>query len=241
MSRTAVCDSFCSSSSNWSTCACTVTSSADVGSSAMTSAGEEQRDREHYALAHATREFVRVGPVACCRVGQADSVEHRDGLVAGARRAALSVHECDLGHLVANAHHRIERRRWLLKHHRNPSSAEVTKLALRKRQEITSLKAHGAAGPNARVARKNPHDGERCCRLAAAGLAHERDDLAGLDRERQVDDGPAFARAVGVRHPQVVDREKRCHGQIRVRSWLFMVPVSCGRAHGVVRQGDSRS
>ena len=72
----------CSERSRSRICACTVTSSAVVGSSAMSSRGShDERHREHRALAHATRELVRVVVEPPLGVGDADEVEQLDARV----------------------------------------------------------------------------------------------------------------------------------------------------------------
>ena len=61
-------------------CACTVTSSAVVGSSAISSDGiVGDRHGDHHALAHAAGELVRVLPGPLLRLRDADEVEQLDG------------------------------------------------------------------------------------------------------------------------------------------------------------------
>ena len=54
-----------------------VTSSAVVGSSAMSSAGrQESAMRDHHALAHAAGELMRIGVEPPRRLGNAEKLEH---------------------------------------------------------------------------------------------------------------------------------------------------------------------
>ena len=71
-------------------CAWIVTSSAVVGSSAISSSGlAGQRHRDHHALAHAAGKLVRIVVDARARVGDADHLQHLDGvLVAPALRCS---------------------------------------------------------------------------------------------------------------------------------------------------------
>ena len=91
------------------TCACTVTSSAVVGSSARISFGlPGQRHGDHRALPHAARELVRIllGPAS--RVGDVDLAQQLDcAPVRGLPQAA--VRDLSLGDLPPDRQDRIER------------------------------------------------------------------------------------------------------------------------------------
>ena len=68
-------------------CAWIVTSSAVVGSSAMSSSGlARERHRDHHALAHAAGELVRIAVGAPARVGNADRLEHLHRVLVAPRR-----------------------------------------------------------------------------------------------------------------------------------------------------------
>ena len=108
-----------------STCACTVTSSAVVGSSAMSSLRPRgERHRDHRALAHAAREVVRIEVDGLRRRRDADAREHVDG--DGARltaiRRAVQAHHLD--DLVADGVERRERAHGLLEDHRADATAD---------------------------------------------------------------------------------------------------------------------
>jgi hypothetical protein len=98
-------------------CACTVTSSAVVGSSAISRSGSVgERHRDHHALALPARHLVRIGvePAGSgCRPSQAvrRRVRARAGVAAHARAAA------DLADLPLDRVQRIERGHRLLKDH----------------------------------------------------------------------------------------------------------------------------
>ena len=70
----------------------------------------QQRHRDHDALAHAAREFVRIEPDAPRGLGDADALEHAhgDGERLGAADAA--VRRQHLRQLIAHPHVRVERR-----------------------------------------------------------------------------------------------------------------------------------
>ena len=77
-----------SSRSSSRICAWMVTSSAVVGSSAISSRGRQaMRDGDHHALAHAAREAVRILVDPPARIGDPHQVEQLDGRARGRRRA----------------------------------------------------------------------------------------------------------------------------------------------------------
>ena len=73
---TAVPKSRCRSRTSSMICACVVTSSDVVGSSAISSSGSQaMRDRDHHALPLPARQLVRIGVQPGLRVGQPDRLE----------------------------------------------------------------------------------------------------------------------------------------------------------------------
>ena len=79
ISSTAMPSSRCSSCISFRICAWIVTSSAVVGSSAISSAGPaDQRHRDHRALAQAARQFERIAAAGRVGVGEADQAQHLD-------------------------------------------------------------------------------------------------------------------------------------------------------------------
>ena len=85
---------------------------------------EGERHGDHRALALAAGELVRVGPHDLRRVGQADlgRERHRPGPALGRGEEAVRLEH--LGDLVADAHHRVERRHRLLEHHGDAAAAQ---------------------------------------------------------------------------------------------------------------------
>ena len=101
-------------------CACTVTSSAVVGSSAIrTSRVQRERHRDHDALAHAAGELVRVVvdplPAAGMRTRSISSTAR---CLASFLRAP-AVHAEHLADLAADAVDRVQRRQRVLEDHRD--------------------------------------------------------------------------------------------------------------------------
>ena len=75
-----------------STCSCTVTSSAEVGSSAISRSGSrDQHHGDHHALAHAAGELVRTGAHRRARIADAHRRQH---VQAASRACALGTPLC---------------------------------------------------------------------------------------------------------------------------------------------------
>ena len=106
-----------------------VTSSAVVGSSAIRMLGShDERHRDHHALAHPAGELVGVLVDPALRIGDVHEVEQLDR--AGPRLAArdVVVPADDLGDLLADAEHRVERGHRLLEDERDPLAAHVAQV-----------------------------------------------------------------------------------------------------------------
>ena len=131
-------------------CACTVTSSAVVGSSQIRiDRVVDERHRDHRALAHAARELVRVVACARLRVRDADVVEQLDRARPGALLADVGVRGHGLGDLGADAVHRVEARERVLEDHRDVLAADLPQLVRRQAQQVAAhevdlARDHGA-------------------------------------------------------------------------------------------------
>ena len=109
-----------------STCSRTVTSSAEVGSSAMITLGlGHQHHGDHDALAHAARDLVRVEPVDPLGVADLHRLEHLERLLPRLAPRARGDAPIGLGDLVADALHRVQREFRVLQDHRDPRAADV--------------------------------------------------------------------------------------------------------------------
>ncbi len=97
-------------------CALTVTSSAEVGSSATSTEGPRiSAAGDGHALALAAGQFVRVAAGRNCAV-EADRLEPVERLLGLLARRAETVDVERLGDDLAQRHHRIERRIAVLEH-----------------------------------------------------------------------------------------------------------------------------
>ena len=161
-------------------CACTVTSSAVVGSSQIRIDGVvHERHRDHRALAHAARELVRVVAGARLRVRDADAVEQLDGARPRRVLADVLVRSHRLGDLRADAVHRVQARERVLEDHRDVLAADVPQLVGRQRQQVAAHELDLAADRRA-LPVQQAHDREVRDALARAGLADHAQRLAAL-------------------------------------------------------------
>ena len=168
-------------------CACTVTSSAVVGSSAMSRSGS-------LAMAIAMTTRWRMPPDSSC--GYRLAIRSGPGRPAAssrltARRQAscrdyLAVQQHALGDLPADAVHRVQRGHRVLEHHRDLRAADPLPLRLAAAEQL------GAGQPDRpgdlRRARQQAEHRQGQHGLAGAGLAHHAQGLAGGQRQRHATD-----------------------------------------------------
>ena len=130
--------------------------------------------------------------------------------------------EQHIADLRAHGEQRIERRQRLLEHHRHGRAAQPAQLFGALAAQVFALE-QDLSVRDPRRARHQPEDGVGGHRLAAAALAHQADDLAGIDAEVDSIDrtqDPAARRDMGA---ETTDREQRhaglraCAGKDRSR------------------------
>ena len=151
-----------SSRSRSSSCACTVTSSAVVGSSATIRPGPAgDRDGRHHPLPQPAGELVRIDPQPQFGVADPDGLQqpHRFGVVVG-----------DLADLPADPHGRVQRRHRVLEDRAEHLAAHPAQLGRLRAQHVDP-----ADGDR----RRRPADAELCgsspSRLSARTLLPEPD------------------------------------------------------------------
>ena len=172
-----------------------VTSSAVVGSSAMTSFGLQASAMAIIdALAHAAGELVRVIMHAARGIGDLHQLQHLDG--AGERlllRQALVAAQA-LGDLLADGQHRIERGHRLLEDEADLLGADLVQFIAGERHQVAALEHDLALDDAARRHRDQFQDRHRRDGLAAAGFADDAERLALVDGDVDAVDGPARCR-----------------------------------------------
>ena len=198
-----------SRSSSRSRPACTVTSSAVVGSSAISSFGRQAR-----AIAIAIR--CRMPPENWC--GKACSAPSGSGMrtssssstarrSAALRRALVQPHV--LGQLLADREHRVQRGERVLEDHRELSPADVAQRARPQREQVAAVVAsRRPTSPRRRAAAAGARAPRSSCRCRLAGDAEH---LALLDRVVDVVDDRDGAAFVGRRTLRLLDLEQRGH------------------------------
>src|ERR1019366_1937215 len=124
-----------------------------------------------------------------------------------------------LGDLAADPLHRIERAHRVLEDHRDPRAADPAQLVVAGADQLDALEVSAALEEGVGRAGK-AHQRHRGHRLARAGLADDRHDLAGIDGEGHAYDGvhePLFGAEADL---QVLDRQQwrcRAHTDNRTR------------------------
>ena len=187
-----------------------VTSSAVVGSSAMSRSGiAGDRHGDHDPLPHPAGELVGVVVDADLGPGDADQRHHLQRLVAGRRLVQVVVDPDDLGDLLADGVHRVERRHRVLEDHRDLAAPDLAQLLFRRQQQIVALPQDLPALDAARGLGDEPQDAHGGDGFARPGLAHHGEDLTRLHHEADAVDRPHGA-AVGFEiGPEVADLQQR--------------------------------
>ncbi len=196
-------------------CAWIVTSSAVVGSSAMSSRG-----RQASAIAISAR--CRIPPESWCgyslsrRLGSGMPTDLSSP--SASTLAALPLHPAvplqHLGDLQPDRDHRVQRGERVLEDHAHVAAAAVPHLPVGEPQQVGALERH-LAGDRVAALGQQPHDRQRRHGLAATGLADQADGLAGLHREAHAVDGRERFRAAPVEDDLEVADVEQCHRDYR--------------------------
>ena len=182
---------------------CTVTSSALVGSSAISSFGIAcQPDRDERALAHAAGELVGILLGARGGIGKPGGGERLDHPAVDVLAGGQPVREKGLGDLGADLRDGVEVRHRILRDEPDRPAADAAHHALGRTDEIFALEEDAALRDLA-VARQQSDDRHRRRGLAGAGLADDGERLTrgevevdALDGVHRAVHGPEFDRDV---------------------------------------------
>ncbi|MNS57393.1 hypothetical protein D3C72_902780 [compost metagenome] len=146
---------------------------------------EQHHAGQHDALAHAARELVRVGVQAALGVGDLHAAQHVEAARANLGGRQLRVHAQALGHLLADAVHRVERDHRLLEHHADARPADGAHGLHVAGAQVFAVE-HDLPAALRDAGRQQLQDGARGHGLAAARFAHHGKELAGAHVEREV-------------------------------------------------------
>ena len=170
-----------------------------------------QRHRDHDPLPQAARELVRVVVEALGRPRQPDQAEHLQGPRAGRLPGRVPVQRVRLGDLVADGLRRVQGRQRVLEDHRDLVAADLAQFVLGQADELALTQLDRAADDLA-AGRQQVHDRQPGHGLAAAGLAHQAERLAGVQVQVDVPDGLDGGLADVDVGGQVGDVEDTSHG-----------------------------
>ncbi|KAF5292397.1 hypothetical protein FQR65_LT20296 [Abscondita terminalis] len=142
----------------------------------------QQGDGDDHPLAHAAGQLVRIAVQALGRRRHADLDQRIVRLLQRLAAAGPAVGEDGLDHLRADAQHRVQRRHRVLEDHGDAAPPDAAQRGLRQAHQFLPVQQDAAAGDAPRRV-DQAHDGVAGLRLARAGLAHQAEDLAALQRK----------------------------------------------------------
>ncbi len=167
-----------------------------------------QRDRDHYPLAHAAGELVRIGTVPPLRIRDADPAHQVERQLRRLGPADAQVDHRRLGDLAADPHHRVERAHRFLEDHRHLRPADPVQVGLAQRHQILSVQ-QDLSGSDPCLRRQHAEDGSQGHALAGAGLPDQPERVARGDLERHSVHCADHAAAAGDLHMQIANLEHR--------------------------------
>ena len=167
---------------------------------------------DHRALAHAAREFKRIGAPSALRVGKADALETLQHLALGVGFGGGAMQVDHLDHLIADPVKWRQRTHRFLKDHRDAVATHVAAhLPFADTRQI-KIAVPAAQDHAARVqacgARQNAQHGATADGLARAALADKRQRFAGVHREIHIPDN---RRVLPEPNTEIFNRQKGTH------------------------------
>ncbi len=153
---------------------------------------------------------MRILPQAAFRRGDTDFLQQKDRALPGLGAAHLLVPEQRFFQLVADGVGGIQRGHGLLEDHAHGVAADIRHAAFADFENIDAvvLQLVGAADG---LRRQQIHDGKRCERLAAAGLADDAERLAAVQVKAHALHRVQHARRHRDVHGEVLDLENALH------------------------------
>ena len=138
-------------------------------------------------------------------------------------REAAMQHQ-DLGNLIADGQHRVERCHRLLEDHGDRIASDLAHLRFGQLEQIAPFEDDPPGDRSSRRRRNQAQDRERRDALPAARFAHDRQRLAARDRERYTVDGAHHAVAGEEIGLQLLDLEQRRRRGLSPRLILVTEP-----------------
>ena len=214
-----------------------------VGDDEARPAGEGDGDED--ALAHAARQFVRVGREHARGLADGDVGEKIEGVGVGGAAGEAELEAEHGGDLLADPLHRVERGHRVLRDQRDVAAEERAARALGHGDEVAAVEQDRAAG-DAGAAGQEVEDGAGDHRFSGAGFADEAAHFAGrygeIDAAKERQRGAAADGDV-----EVVDLEsgghRRCTGskvarrpsprRLKPSTVRMMQPIGRASSHGI--------
>ena len=155
------------------------------------------RHGDEHALGHAARQFVGMRLDAAFRVVDADHAQHVDGVLPCFLFAHLVVGAVDIRDLCAHPQHRMQRKPRVLDDHADVAAANRAEFFFFQSEQILAKEFDRALGDLARWANQ-AHQCHRRNRFATPRLAHQTDEFAGTDGNREIANGDNVGSALGL-------------------------------------------
>ena len=131
---------------------------------------------------------MRIPIGAPARIGDADKVEHVNGMLVRLIAGIAKVELGDLHQLAGDAHERVQRRHRILKDHRYFAAAQICQFIHVHFEDILVVEVNFATDDFTWGIRYQPHHGKRCNALAAATFTYHTQGLTRHDCERNIID-----------------------------------------------------
>ena len=139
------------------------------------------RHGDHGALAHATRELVRVLVHTAFGVGDVDLAQQRDRALRRVGSGHLPMGHLALDHLAADGKHRVERGGRILEHHAHVAPPHLPQGLGPQGRDLDAIELDRALHLGRE--RQQATDGQRGHTLARPRLAHDAQHFVGIDIE----------------------------------------------------------
>ena len=146
-----------------------------------------EREGDQHALAHATRQLMRILPQQIAGIGQSGRRQRGNRALTTLFAAFLAKPRQMLVELRADRHHRIECSHRLLRNEGNGAAEEGAATCRRHLQQVLALKQQ-RSGNDLKTVRKQLGNGAADHGLAGTGFADQTKDFAGRQVERKSPD-----------------------------------------------------
>jgi hypothetical protein len=156
---------------------------------------------------HAAGKLMRIRAHALLGLGNGDRAQRLNGPLRGLAPGDPLMRQYRFGNLLADPHHRIQRRHRFLKNHGHPGTAQMAHFAGAGRTQVLAVKQNVAA--NSGLRRQQPHHRQRGYGFPGTRLAHHPQYFAGLNRQVEFPHRVAFPCRGGEADVQITNLKER--------------------------------